>query len=64
MEAAYELLRRSFGGRDGGIMALDTGLGKTMASLAVVAVMRLVELDHSEVRRDQRITGLPDRPHN
>ncbi len=64
MEAAYELLRRSFGGLDGGIMALDTGLGKTMASLAAVAVMRLVELNHSEVRRDQRITGLPDRPHN
>ncbi|KAJ4291227.1 hypothetical protein N0V88_006227 [Collariella sp. IMI 366227] len=64
MEAAYEFLRRSFGGLDGGIMALDTGLGKTMASLAAVAVMRLVELNYSEVRRDQRITGLPHRPHN
>ncbi|KAK3933432.1 hypothetical protein QBC46DRAFT_236186, partial [Diplogelasinospora grovesii] len=46
MEAVYALLQRSFGGHlDGGIVALDTGLGKTIVSLAAVAAMRLVELN-------------------
>ncbi|KAH6630778.1 P-loop containing nucleoside triphosphate hydrolase protein [Chaetomium sp. MPI-SDFR-AT-0129] len=66
MEAVYEQLKRSFGeGLGGGIIALDTGLGKTVTTLAVVAVMRLAELNAAEVRRDPRITGrVPYRPHN
>ncbi|KAK5652983.1 hypothetical protein OQA88_9463 [Cercophora sp. LCS_1] len=51
MEAVYEQLQRSFGkGLGGGIMALDTGLGKTVVTLAVVAVMRLAELNAAEVQ--------------
>ncbi|KAK3933762.1 hypothetical protein QBC46DRAFT_359467, partial [Diplogelasinospora grovesii] len=54
MEAVYALLQRSFGGHlDGGIVALDTGLGKTIVSLAAVAAMRLVELNWAEVRRER-----------
>ncbi len=65
MEAVYEQLQRSFGeGLGGGIIALDTGLGRTVIILAVAAVMRLAELNAAEVRRDARITGLPDRAHN
>lgn len=66
MEAVYEQLQRSFGeGLGGGIIALDTGLGKTVVTLAVVAVMRLAELNAAEVRGVTRITGLvPDWVHN
>jgi hypothetical protein len=66
MEAVYEHLQRSFGeGLGGGIIALDTGLGKTVITLAVAAVMRLAELNAAEVRRDARIASLvPDRAHN
>lgn len=53
MEAVYALLQRSFGGHfSGGIVALDTGLRKTIVSLAAVAVMRLVELNYHEVRQE------------
>ncbi|KAM7185579.1 hypothetical protein V8F33_012322 [Rhypophila sp. PSN 637] len=50
MEAVYLFLSRTYGGigqqheRAGGINALGTGLGKTVVSLAVVAVIRLIEL--------------------
>ncbi|KAK0747325.1 hypothetical protein B0T21DRAFT_343118 [Apiosordaria backusii] len=65
MEAAYELLQRSFGGQfDGGIMALGTGLGKTVASLAAIAIMRLVELNNSEVKQDWDIGVTANRRHN
>jgi hypothetical protein len=66
MEAAYEVLRRSFGERlGGGIIALDTGMGKTIIILVAVGIMRLAEFNAAEVRRDAWITGLiPDRAHN
>lgn len=65
MEAAYELLQRSFGGQfHGGIMALGTGLGKTVASLAAIAIMRLVELNNSEVKQDWDIGVTANRRHN
>ncbi|KAK4676320.1 hypothetical protein QC764_0087190 [Podospora pseudoanserina] len=37
---------------------LGTGLGKTVASLAAIAIMRLVELNNSEVKQD-RETEIP-----
>ncbi|KAK4233492.1 hypothetical protein C8A03DRAFT_38790 [Achaetomium macrosporum] len=58
MDAVYALLQRSFGGHfNGGIVALDTGLGKTIVSLAAVAVIRLVELNHYEVRQEWSTTA-------
>ena len=54
METAYLFLRRSYAeGYNGGFVALDTGLGKTIVCLAVVATTRLVELSYREVMEDR-----------
>ena len=54
METAYLFLRRSYAeGYNGGSVALDTGLGKTIICLAVVATIRLVELSYREVMEDR-----------
>ena len=43
MHGVWHFLNATYGqGRIGYINALDTGLGKTMVSLAIVAVLRMV----------------------
>ncbi|KAK4149036.1 hypothetical protein C8A00DRAFT_38376 [Chaetomidium leptoderma] len=53
MDVVYRFLRQCFrGDLGGGIMALDTGLGKTIIALAIIAVMRLAELNFAEVQSE------------
>ncbi len=71
MDVVYRFLRQCFrGDLGGGIMALDTGLGKTIIALAIIAVMRLAELNFAEVQSEWTSTtadgmaAVPPRRHN
>ncbi|KAM7182690.1 P-loop containing nucleoside triphosphate hydrolase protein [Rhypophila sp. PSN 637] len=50
MDAVAAFLSRPLNSVTGGIIALDTGLGKTIVALAVVAVMRVIELNVAVIR--------------
>ncbi|KAL2137721.1 hypothetical protein VTI28DRAFT_8448 [Corynascus sepedonium] len=61
MHAVWHFLNATYNeGRTGYINALDTGLGKTMVALAIVAILRTVELMGLLCRRDPGNCKLSD----